>query len=150
MKDLKTLIDTPEKRSAIVKECAALVDAEVAKKGGFSGMAVKTVYKMFKALKPGVVEDAVDGLLDDFVGALNGFFEQYQQAGASGSFGAFLSGRAADVAERLLSITDERARKTTMKTVANLYNKLRPKAKTHVIEAVPAVGQLLDKHVASL
>ena len=150
MKDLKTLIDTPEKRTAIVKECAQLIDGEVRKKTGFSGMAVKTTYKIFKTLKPGVVEDSVEVLLDEFVDALNGFYQSYQEAGGAGTLGAYLAGRADDVAEKLLAITDVRAQRTSMKTVANLYNKLRPKAKVHVVQAVPAVGQLLDRHVGSL
>jgi hypothetical protein len=54
------------------------------------------------------------------------------------------------MAEALLSITDQRARRASNKTMVKAYNKLRPKGKVHVEAATPGIGRVLDKHVGRL
>lgn len=150
MKQLTTLIQDQEKRRVVVEDCADLVDSEVRSKKGVSGALVKTSYKLVKTFKPNAIQDAVDGLLDDFVARLQVFYEGYQQEGSPGTLESYLQGRSDAVAESLLEVTDERARESSAKTLVKAYNRLRPKAKEHVILAVPQLGALLDKHAASL
>ena len=146
MKNLATLLEKPEQRKTIVDECCDLIDAEVKTKG----LIVKGVYRMVKAIKPGTIRSAVEGLLDDFVAEMQAFYVKYQEEGSSGTLAAYFGPRASDIAEALLTVTDRRADKSSHKTMVKGYRKLRPKGKEHVALAVPKVGGLLDRHVGSL
>lgn len=150
MKELKTLVSDSSKRPTIVRDCVHLIEEEVQSKGGLTGIAVKTAYKVVKAVKPTMIENAVDGLLDDFVDKLQPYFAEWQIAGASGTLEAFFRGKSDRIAESLLKITDDRAAKSTHKTLVSAYNTLRPKGKEHVVAAVPGIGRTLDRHVKSL
>ena len=150
MKQLSDLTQDQGKRTAVISDCVQLIHDEVKSKRGLTGVAVKAAFKVVNAIKPGMIQDSVHHLLDDFVGKLQPFFEQYQQQGSSGTMSAFLGGRAGDGAESLLSITDARARNASNKTLVKAYNGLRPKGKMHVEAAAPGIGRVLDKHIGSL
>lgn len=146
MKQLVTLLEDQAKRKTIINECCDLIEAEVKKKN----IIVKGVYKMVKAIKPGTIPNAVDGLLDDFVEKLQPFYENFQKDDSANNLRSFLGDRSSDVAEALLSVTDERADNSRHKTMVKGYKKLRPKGKEHVKEAVPGLGALLDRHIGAL
>lgn len=150
MKELKNLIAKPEDRQAVISDCVALVNSEVDSKTGFSGAAVKMAFAVVKALKPKILEELVDGLLDEFVAALEPFYAKYQEAQSSDKLEKYLRPQSSQVAEALLSITDRRAQKSTTKVLVKAYEKLRPKGKVHVEEAVPGIGRVLDKHVGRI
>ncbi|MCA9669273.1 MAG: hypothetical protein KC503_26940 [Myxococcales bacterium] len=150
MKDLRKLAEDPDKRQVVVKDCVDLIDAEVKSKRGFSAVAVKTAYGLVKALKPNMMTNAVDSLFDDFAATLQSYYTSYSEAGAQGAFSGYLSARAADVAEALLQVTDQRANGSSNKTAVKAYKRLRPKGKVHVEQAVPNLGKIVDKHLAAL
>lgn len=150
MKDLNNLTTQPETRAQLISDCVDLINAEVKSKKGFSGAAVKAAFAIVKAIKPRILEDSVDSLLDEFTEALQPFYARYQEEGASGTLERYLEGRAPDVAEGLLSITDRRADRAKNKTMVKAYRKLRPKGKIHVEQATPGIGRVLDKHIPSL
>jgi hypothetical protein len=133
-------------RKPLVADCTLLIDEEVAAKSGLGGIAIKGAYATCKAIKPGFIQAVVDGMLDEWIEALEPHYQSWQST-QKGSFGEFLSQRADDVAEDLLAVTDERAAATSHKTVAKLYDKLRPSAKRNVATAVPRLGVLLVKHL---
>ncbi len=134
-------------RPKLVTDVAKLIDEEVGSKGGLSGLTIKAGYAVIKTLKPGFVGHVVDGLLDDFVGKLEPFYGSWAGAGGGKPFGDHLRPQASQVAEALLSITDERSRRSTNQTVIKLYGKLRPSAKTHVEHAVPNLGRVIEQHL---
>lgn len=146
MKDLSTLLAKPEKRQTIVKECCDLIDTEVKTKG----LIVKGVYRMVKAIKPGTIPNAVDGLLDDFVVELQTFYASFQDEGGKGTLASYYGARDREVAEKLLTVTDSRAAGSRHTTMVKGYHKLRPKGKDHVAAAVPKIGALLDRHIVDL
>lgn len=150
MKELKNLTSQPDKRTELVSDCADLINAEVKSKKGISGAAVKAAFAIVKALKPGVIEESVDNLLDEFTDALQPYYASFQEQGESGTLESFLESRAGDVAESLLAITDRKADRAKNKTMVKAYRKLRPKGKIHVEVATPGIGRVLDKHVPSL
>lgn len=150
MKDLKNLASEPEKRKAVIEDCVALVNAEVKSKKGFSGAAVKAAFAVVKAIKPRILEESVDSLLDDFTAALQPFYERFQQEGCPGTLEVYLPARGGEVAEALLSITDRRADRAKNKTMVKAYHKLRPKGLVHVEQATPGIGRVLDKHIKDL
>ncbi len=146
MKNLSTLLEKPKKRKTIIDECCTLIDGEVKTKG----LIVKGVYKMVKAIKPGTIPKAVDGLLDDFVVEMQTYYARYQDEGSSGTLSAYFGARSSEIAEALLTVTDRRADGSAHKTMVKGYRKLRPKGKEHVALAMPKIGALLDRHVGDL
>ena len=62
-------------------------------------------------------------------------------------FATFLRSKATEVANALLSVTDQRATQTQIASLKKAYNKLRPTAQRHVQDAVPALAELIDKYL---
>jgi hypothetical protein len=144
MSTLLEILGAPAIRPQVIADCQRLIDEEVASKGGLSGLPVKAGYGVVKAVKPGFVPDVVDHMLDDFCRKLEPI---YQAARAKNEpISAHFNGRPGDVAEALLSITDERAQRSKNGTLKALYEKLRPTGKKHVELAVPRLSRLIDKH----
>ena len=134
------------RRPAVVRDVVGLIDSEVSRKGGLSGMAIKGAYKLVKKLQGGrMIPEVADGLLDEFSEAIEPLHEEYR-GGDGGGFDRFLLRRSADAVNALLSITDGRARRTTNSTLKSAYNKLRPVAEKNVAEAIPGIGRMIDKH----
>jgi hypothetical protein len=136
-------------RKELVREAAILIDEEVARKSGLSGMALKGGYKMVKTIKPGMIEEAVDHLLDDFTDALNPLYQAYGEQDEVKTFEAYIKKHDRRAANDLLSITDGRAERSQHKTLKATYGKLRGQAEKHVTEALPGVGRMIDKHASS-
>lgn len=143
MAKLTDKLPLPDRRREIVDACARLLDAEVGKKKGIGGLAVKAAYGMLKAFKPGAVPNTVDALFDDFIEALEEFHADYHGAG---SFGGYLKTRDSEVAEALVEVTDRRAEKTRHNSLRKGYHKLRGSAKRNVQEAVPGLADLIDRY----
>src|SRR4051812_36861685 len=93
---------TPQKRPAVVHDLALLVDREVARKSGLSGIGTKTAYALVKAIKPSFVPEVIEGMLDECVRKLEPLYAQ--AAAAGGSVAARLSARAPEVADALLAV----------------------------------------------
>jgi hypothetical protein len=145
---LKTALLDDAKRPAVVADFGALIDAEVAAKGGVSGAVIKTGYAAVKKIKPGFVAHAIGSLLPGFVEALEPLWAEHRTAGG-GDFGAFLAARPDRSADALLAVTDARAKASTRESLKKLYEKLRPSAKKNVVEALPRLGKVIDKHAAN-
>ncbi len=142
------LLADSNKRPRLLDDCVRLIDAEVGSKGGLSGLAIKAAYKIVQAVKPGFVREAMDSLLDDFVKRLEPFYAQHRSGGGEpAKFTDALSKRPADVADALLGITDDRAKRAKNPNIKATYDKLRPQAKKHVEEAVPRLGRTLSPHL---
>lgn len=146
-KSLVERIGVAPHREAVITDCCALIDAQVKAKGGLSGIAIKGVYATVKTFKKGFVPSVVNAMLDDWLGKLQPYHDKWE-AGA-GSFAEFLTARSDDVAEDLLQVTDARAAKSDHGTIKKLYEKNRPSAKKNVIEAIPDLGKLVEKHLAT-
>lgn len=145
---LKAILLDSSRRPAVVTDFQSLVDAEVADKSGVSGAVVKTGYAAVKKIKPGIIGSAVDSLLDEFAEALEPFYANHKAAGG-GDFGAYLVANGDQAADALLSVTDARAEKSSRDSIKKVYSKLRPNGKKNVEEALPRLGQLIDKHAAT-
>jgi hypothetical protein len=134
-------------RAKVIEDCVELIDAQVKAKGGLSGMAIKGAYATIKTIKRGFVPGVVDALLDDWLGKLQPHHDKWTAGGAKGTFAEFVIARSDDVAEDLLQVTDERASKTSHTTAKKAYEKMRGGAKKNVIEAIPELARLIEKHV---
>ena len=144
MPNLTEALTTESKKSAVVDDCVALIDAEVADKGGLTGLAIKAGYGTVKGIKPGFVRQVVSDLLPEFAHALEPI---YQEARAHGQgVRDYLSANATRVADALLAITDDKARRAKSAMVKGTYEKLRGSAKKNVEAAVPRLAGVIEKH----
>ena len=142
---LKASLLDADRRGAVVADLQNFVDQEVAGKGGLSGGVVKTGYAAVKRVRPGIIRSAIDSMLDEFVDALEPHWAAYRSQPVPG-FGAFLAGRPHEVAQSLLAVTDRRAQRSSRAAVTSVYGKLRPKGEQNVIEALPRLGDLVERH----
>ena len=143
---LKDKLLEETKRPEVVNDCVILIDNEVAAKKGVTGMVIKTGYKAFKALRPNIVKEAVEHLLNDFVDVLDKHFDTCQSSGAA-SFETYAGPRDTAIADDLLGVTDNIMAKSDKAALKKIYNGLRKVAERNVAQAVPAVARLVDKHM---
>ena len=133
------------KRSAFLAEAKEVLDAEVSDKGGASGLAVKGGYAAVNKIGPSIVPDALESLAPKLLEQLQPYWAEYQAAG-TGTFADLLVSKSDAVAESLLAVTDARAESSSRPALQKVYNSLRSSAKKNVIEALPRVGALVQKH----
>lgn len=149
MKSLVEVIQDPAQRQQVVQATTQLIDQEVSKAGGITGMAIKGGYKVVKKLKDGRMIPAVlDGLLDEFVAGIEPMHAAYRESGESAGFGAYLTARPTEACNALLSITDARAQRTDNAVLRKTYQKLRPHGEKYVQAALPGVGAMIDRFCA--
>ncbi|QNG19764.1 hypothetical protein G4H71_15895 [Rhodococcus triatomae] len=140
----ETLLDE-SRTTEVVADVQALIDAEVSDKSGASGLALKGGYAAVKKVGPSIVPDAIEGLLPAFVEKLEPFWQEFAASG-EGSFAQFLTARGETVSHALLGVTDERIEGTDRGAVKKVYSSLRPSAQKHVAEALPRLGDLVQKY----
>ncbi len=144
MPNLTESLTSDAQKSAVVDDCLALIDAEVADKGGLTGLVIKAGYKTVQGVKPGFVRQVVTDLLPDFAQALDPL---YQESKASGrGVRDYFSANSTRVADALLTITDDKAKRSKSGMVKGTYEKLRSGAKKNVESAVPRIAAMLEKH----
>ena len=132
-------------REQVIAECCDLIDHQVKQKG----FMMKTAYATIKAIKKKFIPEVVDALLDDWLGKIQPHYEKWQ-AQTGTSFSDFIVARSDDVAEDLLSVTDQRAQSTSHTTAKKMYMRMRDSAKRNVIEAIPALSRLIERHLAAV
>ena len=143
MGTLRDLASEPTKRKQLIDDAITVVEAEVADKSGISGMAIKAAFAMTKGLAPGILHKILDNLANDFLDALQPFYDQAKQQGVG--LRSSLEGRRSEAANALLSITDQRAAAESGGTLKKGYEKLRPTAQKHVEAAVPRLADLITR-----
>jgi hypothetical protein len=134
-------------RERVISDLDKLIDAEVGDRKGVTGLAIKGGYKFVKTIKKDFVRDALQGLLPDFVIALDKFYGEH---GSPKGFDAFMMTNKSRVADGMLSVTDTRRDRTSNAAIKKAYDKLRPLAKSNVEQAIPRLSVLIQKHIDSL
>ena len=134
------------RRRAVIDDCVALIDAEVADKKGLSGKFVRTAFKTVKGFKPGIVPMSMDALLDDFAVKVDPHWQTCQDQGSAPR--SYFVQHKAPIAQALLEITDERAAKSKHKVLVKAYKSLRGKAVDHIGQAMPRLADLMVKHAS--
>ncbi|MEV6277633.1 hypothetical protein [Nocardia sp. NPDC051832] len=132
-------------RTAFLADAKEVLDAEVSDKGGASGLAVKGAYAAAKKVSPTIVPDALESLAPKLVEQLEPFWQEHVASG-SGKFADLLVSKSDAVAESLLAVTDARADASTRPALQKAYSAVRSSAKKNVIEALPRVGDLVQRH----
>ena len=129
-------------RPLVIADCGELIDAQVKTKG----FVIKSAYATIKAIKKRFVPETVDTMLDEWLGKLSPHFDRWS-ANKTSSFADYVIARRDDVAEDLLSVTDARAARTSHTTAKKMYGRMRDGAKKNVIEAIPDLARMIEKHV---
>ena len=142
--NLNDVLNDEAKRASIIEDVCHLVDNEVGKQRGLSGVAVKAGYKLVQGVKPGFVRNVVQALLPEFAAALEPIREQAVAQGQTVS--GYFSAHTAEVAEALLAVTDGRAQRSEHGSVKGAYGKLRGSARKNVESAVPGLGKIIEKY----
>jgi hypothetical protein len=141
-----SLVEILKDRDRLVEisnDGARMVDAEIASKRGIRAAALKAGYKSVKAIKPGIIADALRHLMPEFAPVI----EPYYQAGkASGNVERHFRENARQIADSMLSVTDARARRAENRVMKRVYNALRGQALKHTMEAVPRLASLIERH----
>ncbi|MBN2804114.1 MAG: hypothetical protein JXR91_13555 [Deltaproteobacteria bacterium] len=148
MGKIKDNILSKDNRPKAIKECARLVDEEVASKKGMTGIIIKTGYKTFKAIKPSIVEIAVDVLLDDFASKLDEQYDEYLKDSPDKAkpFDQWAKMRDKKIADALLNVTDNMMERSKKEAIKRVYKSLRGIAEKNVAAAVPQIGKLVMKY----
>ena len=145
---MATLVDqlgNDSARPQVITDCVELIETQVKQKG----FVIKSAYATIKAIKKKFVSETVDALLDDWLGKLQPHYDKWQASKSTPLFSEYVIARSDDVAEDLLSVTDARAEKTSHTTAKKMYNRMREGAKKNVIEAIPALSQMIERHLAA-
>ncbi len=144
---LREVLLNDEKRAATVDACEKLIKEEVESKSGLSGLAIKAGFKTVVAFKKTVIHDSCNALIDEFVDVLEDYYASHLTKEGEDLKDAMV--RDADqVAETLLKVTDDRAKKNSNKILVGAYNKLRPMGKSQVIAAMPRLANMLKEQGA--
>jgi hypothetical protein len=96
---------------------------------------------------PGYLNDTIESMLPQFVEQLEPFWADYTASG-SAQFGDYLSKRGPEVAEALLTVTDNMAGRSERPTIVKAYKAVRGGAAKHIEAALPAVGDMVQKYAA--
>ena len=133
-----------QKRPSVIGDFVELIDAQVKQKG----FVIKSAYATIKAIKKKFVPEVVDSLLDEWLGKIQPHYDKWAATKPT-SFSDFIVARSDDVAEDLLSVTDQRAENTSHTTAKKMYLKMRAGAKRDVIGAIPDLAKMIEKHLQS-
>jgi len=144
MGSLAEVVQDDTKRRTVVDDCVGLLDAEVSDKRGLKGLAVKAAFKAVKGVRPGMIPMSVDALLDDFATQIDPFWADCQSSGTPPR--NYFQSNGGAIANALLSITDERAQRSSQRVLKGAYSKLRGQAITHITQAMPRLADLVARH----
>ena len=142
---LQEILLNPETKPAVVADARALVDQQVKDKSGISATALKLGYKTVTSFAPTYLNDTIESMLPQFVEQLEPFWADFTASG-SAQFGDYLSKRGPEVAEALLTVTDNMAGRSERPTIVKAYKAVRGGAAKHIEAALPAVGDMVQKY----
>ncbi len=131
-------------RAAIAADCTQLINQQVSAKGGLSGMALKTAYKVVNGISADYVPGALMRLMPETLTNLDPIWEEGIQAGNPA---AYLSEHSDRTADAILAATDARIARSEG-VIKTTYNRLRKSVKSDVVTAVPGLAAILQKHTA--
>ncbi|MBN1944241.1 MAG: hypothetical protein JW797_01140 [Bradymonadales bacterium] len=145
MPTLREILLTEDKRPLVFQDCQQLLEQEVSKSKGVSGIAVKTGFKVVKTFRKGFLPAVIADLVPDFCEALEPLHLRHCTRN-QGTFGQYMNENEEEVSRALLSVTDAKADQSSNRTLKKLYYRLRDSAERHVLSSVQGLAQLMDKH----
>jgi hypothetical protein len=145
MATLQEMLLSPDVAPQVVADCQALVESELAAKGGLSGTAIKGAYKMVTTFAPGYYAETVGSMLPDMANALQPFWADFLTSGGA-DFGDYLAKHGDAASEAMLSVTDNMAQISGRAAIVKAYQMVRGGASKNIEAALPALGALVQKY----
>jgi hypothetical protein len=145
MATLQEMLLTPDAEPQVLADCQALVESELAAKGGLSGTAVKGAYKVVTTFAPGYYTATLASMLPDVTDVLEPFWADFHQASGA-DFGDYLAKRGDEVSKALLSVTDHMADISGRAAIVKAYQLVRGGAGKNIEAALPALGAMVQKY----
>jgi hypothetical protein len=142
---LQEILLTPDAQPKVLVDCQTLIDQEIADKSGAPGTAIKLAYKTATSFAPGYFRRTLEDMLPQIADKLEPYWADFSTSGGS-EFGDYLSKHGPEVAEDLLSLTDQIATVSKRSTIIKAYRAARGSAAKHVEAALPRVGDLVMKY----
>jgi len=148
MKSLEEMVKDPKTYEAVLQDSTRVLDEEVAKKSGISGLAIKGAYKLLKTVKQGkALRKVLEALLPEFIKKVDPHFQRYQTQGKGMRWSDFIRPHEEELADAFLAVTDAKARESDNAQVRKTYEKLRPKARKEVVASMPALARMIEKYL---
>lgn len=148
MKSLADVMKDPQMYESVLRDSARVLDEEVAKKSGLSGLALKGAYKLLKSVKQGkAIRKVLEVLIPEFANRLEPYYQRYQTEGQGKSWSEFLRPHHEALADAFLAITDAKARTADSAQVRKTYEKLRPRAREDVLGSMPALTRMMETYL---
>ncbi|TDU26642.1 hypothetical protein DFR24_3671 [Panacagrimonas perspica] len=144
----QTLLADDDRRDALIANCVALIEQQVAARGPIRRLALSAGIGLLNAVKPGALQRAVSALLPDFADALDPLYRQFQQS-QSTDFSRFIDEHSAVATHALIGVTDRRMQASGNAAVRAAYARLRSTAENEVRAALPGLGRILDQRLKS-
>ena len=142
---LHEMLLTPDAKPRVVADVQALVEQELANKGGISGTAVKVAYKAVTAFAPGYYADTIESMLPDMADKLQPFWADFTASGGA-DFGDYLAKRPEEACEAMLAVTDNMASVSQRPAIIKAYKAVRGGAAKHIEPALPHLGAMVQKY----
>ena len=147
MTALSELLEQDNTRQQIISDCVSLVETEIRRKSGLTGVAIKTAFTLVNKVDPRFVQLAISSLIDEFINAMNPLYTSYKEAG-SHDLKSYWIQEKTTLANSLLSVADIRMSRAKNKVLKKAYSKLRPSGLKHVEESVPGIADVVSKYVS--
>jgi len=132
----------PATFEAFAADCRTLLDEEIKRKG----MTVRTAFRVVRKIKPDILDRVVRELMPEFLDALEPCHADFK-AGSDTDFKAYLIAHDDRVAEAALRAADVRAQRIHSRSIHAAYNRVRGRAKSEILPAVPAFAQIMTRHL---
>ena len=142
---LHEMLLSPDVQPQVVADVQALVEQELANKGGISGTAIKVAYKAVTAFAPGYYQETVASMIPDMADQLQPFWADFQTSG-SADFGDYLAKRPDEVSQALLTVTDAMRDRSGRPAIIKAYGAVRGGAGKHIEAALPNLGAVVQKY----
>ncbi len=138
------LLSHSETRLELVDALTTVVNDELSRCDGLSGVTLRSAVATLDRLKPGFVRRAVNKLLPEWIDALQKHYGLYQLAPQADTFGAYIVAHKDAVADDLLVATSHRAARSGNRLARVLFGRVEQSAHANFSAAVPRLARLVD------
>lgn len=146
MAKLAQVMLSPGIRPDVIQDCAVLLDQEIERKTGPGWVMVKGAYFVLKTVNPGLVERAINGILNEAIYKIDVIYENWERSGSPESFEHYLQERQGVVVDALLEISDAHSERTQNAMLRKFYQTIRPSAVTAFEEGLPGFAAIVQKY----
>lgn len=140
---LSDAVADTQRRSSIAKAAVVEVAAAIRARSGLKGLAAQVGLDTINRLRPGFLEGQIDVLLPGMAEALEPWWHDGLE---SGDAPQWLNGHRLQVAEDLLTVTDEYVAQASDQVAIAVYDRLRKQAPVRIAHEMPRISTFIQTH----